>query len=158
MKICRFLLFFFSCWLGMCSLASGAFPWSDLLDKVYEESQDHEFASDKDAVDLFKTTIWIDIDLWPDKDKKLKDRFSFWLWWSVIARTTWFLLRVVVILAIPMLLVAGIRVILSRGDEWKMTEALKTAGYVVLWIFLALSSILIVYLIISLTRSNLDVI
>lgn len=150
------LFIFFVSTVCPVSIIYAVFPWADLLDKAYEESQDHEFSSDKDAVDLFKTTIWIDIDLW--KDKKLKDRFSFGLWWSVIARTTWFLLRVVVILAIPMLLYAWIRIMLSRGDEWKMKEALKTAWYVVLWIFLALSSILIVYLIISLTRTNLDVI
>lgn len=155
-KLIRLFVFFFSS-ICLLSFSYAVFPWADLLDKAYEESQDHEFASDKDAVDLFKTTIGIDIDLGKNKEE-WKKWYSFWLEWSVIARTTWFLLRVVVILAIPMLLYAWIMVMLSRGDEWKMKEALKTAWYVVLWIFLALSSILIVYLVISLTRTNLDVI
>jgi len=41
------------------------------------------------------------------------------------------MLRLVVILAIPMLLYSGITIMLAAGDEGKLKEALKNIAYVV---------------------------
>ena len=142
--------------------------WADLLDKVYDLPQTYQHASDKDADDFFKTKVSVDaggiIDgIWSElKDGELDwdgDRSgAFWLKWSVISRTAQFMLRLVAILAIPMILYAWIKIILSKGDEWQMKEWLKLVWYIVLWILVALWSVLIVYLIVSLTWSNLDLI
>ena len=132
--------------------------FADALDIVYDEPQGREYASDKDAEDLFDTKIGLDINLWKalDWDKSNNDEiFDFWLKWSVIAKTTQFLLRMVVILAVPMLLYTGIKIALAAGDEAKLKESLKQVWMVLLWVFVALLSVVIVFLIISITRSNL---
>lgn len=116
----------------------------DLLDKVYDIPMDYGYASEADAEDMLDTKISI---WWSSKLKE-----------SVIVKTSRFMLRVSVVFAIAMVLYSGIKIALSVWDEWKFKEALKHLLFVLLWVFLALMSVAIVYIIISITRTNLDVI
>lgn len=127
---------------------------NDLLDDVFDEPQRYDYTSDADADDLFNTQVWIWIDLGRNWNA------AWWflnigLDWSVIARFAQLLLRLTVILWIPMLMYAGIRIMLSMWDEAKLKESLKHVGMVALGLFVAMMSVAIVYLIISITRSNL---
>ncbi len=127
--------------------------WDDLLEQVFDEPQDYQYASDRDAEDLFDTKIglWVDLgNIWNDEPV-----LSIWLNGSIIAKTAQFLLRVTVLLAIPMILYGAIKLMLARWDEGKFKEALRHIAYVALWVFLALMSVWIVYIIVSLTRTNL---
>jgi len=128
--------------------------WDDLLEQVFEESQDYWFAEDADAEDLFDTKISIWIWNW-DGDGEAEVWDLFWLNGSVIARAAQRLLRLTVILGIPMVMIAGIKIMLAQWDEAKLKEWLKLLWFVALGIFVALMSVVIVYLIISITWSNL---
>jgi len=119
--------------------------WEDLLDKVYDEPHNYWYTSEADAEDLLDTKISIGTS-WA------------WLRESVIVKTSRFMLRFAAVLWIAMLLYSGIKIALSFWDEWKFKEALKHLWFVLLWLFLALMSVAIVYIIISITRTNLDVI
>lgn len=74
------------------------------------------YSSDLEAEDLFDTTNTIDIN---------KGNISLVQKDSVFVRFARFLLRLAVILAIPMIIFAAVKVILSSGDEGKMRDALK---------------------------------
>ncbi len=117
--------------------------WADLLEKAFEEAIDQEYASDIEGDEI----------LWK---KSLNISFDWiWLQWPIISRIAQFMLRMTVILAVPMVIYSGIRIMLAAGDSAKFTEALKHVWYVVLWVFLALISVMIVLLIISITNTNL---
>jgi len=75
---------------------------------------------------------------------------------SIFVRMTRFLMRIAVVLAVPVLLFIWVKLILAFGDEWKMKEALKQVWYVLWWLFLALMSVMLIYLVTSLTRSSVD--
>ena len=104
------------------------------------------YTSDIEADDMFNTnaslTIW-----WPNS----------WLWTSdsVLVRLARFLMRIWVMLWIPLLIFGWIKVALSLGDKWKLVEALKLIWYMIGWLLLILLSVMIVFLITSLTRSSL---
>jgi len=127
---------------------------NDLLEDVFEEPQDYGYTSDADESDLFNTQVWI----WIDLGRNWNAAWWFlniWLNGSVIARAAQLLLRLTVILWIPMLLYSGIRIMLSLWDEAKLNESLKHVWMIALGLFIALMSVAVVYLIISITRSNL---
>ncbi len=115
----------------------------DLLKQAYDQAQRREYAADQEWEEiLWSSTLNI----------------SFWwfeLQWPIISRIAQFMLRLVVILSIPMLLYSGITIMLAAGDSGKLVEALKHVWYVVLWVFIALASVMIVLLIISITNTNL---
>ncbi|USN55960.1 MAG: hypothetical protein H6765_05380 [Candidatus Peribacteria bacterium] len=75
---------------------------------------------------------------------------------SVMVRLARFLLRLIVLIGITMVIYAGIRIALALGDKGKLTSALKLLGQVVLGILLALSSVMIIYLVTALMRSSLN--
>lgn len=128
---------------------------NDLLDEVFEQPKDvYEYVSEADAEDLFNTKLSIGIWNW-DGDGKAEVWDLLWLNGSVISRFATLLLRLTVILWIPMLLYSGIKIMLSLWDEAKLKEAFKHVGMVALGLFLAMMSVAIVYLIISITKSNL---
>lgn len=135
------LLLFWSLFWSQNALAQTR----DLLDKVYDIPMDYGYASEADADDMLDTKI----SLWSG-GPGLKE--------SIVVKTSRFMLRVVVVFAIAMVLYSGIKIALSLGDEWKFKEALKHLWFVLLWVFVALMSVAIVYIIISITRTNLDVV
>lgn len=65
------------------------------------------------------------------------------------------MLRLAVVLAIPLLLYSGIKIMLALGDAGKLNTAIKEAWLVAAWVLIALLSVAIIYLITSLTRSSL---
>lgn len=118
----------------------------DLLKQAFSEAQDWEYASEEE---------WDDI-----LGRKSFDLVSWLTWngrlqWPIISRIAQFMLRMVVVLAIPMILYSAITIMLASWDESKLTEGLKRIWYVVLWVFIALASVMIVLLIISITNTNL---
>ncbi len=76
---------------------------------------------------------------------------------SIFVRMTKFLLRFSVILMIPIFVFIGIKFVLAFWDEWKMKEALKQIWYVSVGVLLALFSVMIIYLVSSMTRSGVSV-
>lgn len=140
---------FFLQFLGISSASS-----NDLLNEVFNEPQNLEYVSDADADDLFNTRVWVGVDLGRDGNAAWWF-LNLWLNGSVIARFAQMLLRLTVILWIPMLMYTGIKIMLSIWDEAKLKESLKHVGMVALGLFIAMMSVAIVYLIISITRSNL---
>lgn len=117
--------------------------WADLLQKAYDEAQDRDYASDAE---------WDEI-LWR---KSLNISFGWVeLQWPIISRVAQFMLRMTVILAVPMVIYSWIRIMLAAWDSAKFSDALKHVWFVVLWVFLALASVMIVLLIISITNTNL---
>lgn len=98
------------------------------------------YAVDAEADDLFNSTIEIGSG---DGD-------------SIFVRFTRFLLRATVVLAVPMILYSAIRISMSFGDSTKLNETLQHLWYVAGWLMLALLSVMIIYLITSLTRSSVD--
>lgn len=110
----------------------------DLLRQSYDRVFDYDYALDKEA----------------------RDMFGWWavLWWgnydSVVVRAGRLLIRVAVLLAVPMFMYLWIKLALAVGNESKMREVYKQAGYVAVGILLALMSVMIVYFIIAFFRSN----
>ena len=130
---------------------------NDLLEKAFNESHDQWLSSEADGDDiLWSASFWINLDFWNLLDGDPDTDFvSAGLDGPIISRVAQFMLRLVVILAIPMLLYSGITIMLAAGDEGKLKEALKNIAYVVVWVMVALASVMIVLLIISITNSNL---
>lgn len=129
------------------TLSTSVFATNDRLKDAYKDSHQDAWSADAEASDLFDTTIGLDID---------KKGASFGQRDAIFVRFTRFLLRLAVILGVPMIIFAALKLIWSRGDEWKMKDALKQIGYVAIGILLALASVMIIFLISSLTRSSLD--
>ncbi len=141
-------------WLVWCWPLVVAAVSDDLLEQVYRLPQDIWYAEDADAEDLFDTKISIGI--WNgDWDWQVEWSDLIWLNGSVIARAAQFLLRITVLLGIPMIIFAGIKIMLAQWDEAKLKDWLKLLWLVALGIFVALMSVAIVYIIISITWSNL---
>lgn len=124
----------------------------DRLKKTFKESHQPSgwswdpFSSDIEADDMFNTNAAV----------------SVWGWWvslwtsdSVFVRFGRWLMRIWVMLSIPILLFWAIRVMLAMWDSWKLKEALKQVWMLVLWLLLLLWSVMIIFLITSLTRSAL---
>lgn len=113
----------------------------DLLRQSYDRVFDYDYALDKEARDMFGW--WIQISSW-------------WAWNydSVVVRAGRLLIRVAVLLAVPMFMYLWIKLALAVGNESKMREVYKQAGYVAVGILLALMSVMIVYFIIAFFRSN----
>lgn len=74
---------------------------------------------------------------------------------SIFVRATRFMMKATVILAIPMMIFAALKLIFSMWDEAKLKESLIQIWYVAWWVVLALMSVMIIYFITSLTRSNI---
>lgn len=127
-----------------------------------------------DLVESYKKGKPVPWKMWEAMEKYIKWEISkaelaaiIWVWLvediknntvendSILVRFARFLLRLVVILAIPMIIIAGLKVIWSRGDEGKMKDALKQIGYVAIGLLIALASVMIIFLITALTRSSL---
>lgn len=120
----------------------------DRLNNAYDRSHNaatNPYATDVEADDLFDTNLGIEI----GQGGGLKQQDS------VLVRVTRFMMRLAIILAIPVLLYSAVKIILSMGDDGKMQESLKEVGYVVGGMLLVLFSVMIVFLITSLTRSSL---
>jgi amino acid transporter len=66
------------------------------------------------------------------------------------------MLKLAILAAIPMILYAGIKIVLSLGDEGKLKSALVEIGHIAIGILLALLAVMIIYIITSLTRGTLD--
>ena len=130
-----------------------AFWWApdDWLRDSYQYSHkpptsDKPYTADIEADDMFNTNAALNI-WWPNS----------WLWTSdsVLVRLARFLMRVWVMLWVPLLIFGWIKISLSFGDNWKLMESLKLLWYMVWWLVLILMSVMIVFLITSLTRSSL---
>lgn len=144
----RYLLLCFLFFAGL-TLSTSVLAVDDWLKDAYFESHNNQqdpYSADAEAGDLFYTT----------NSDMISDAFGIKENDSILVRFARFLLRLVVILAIPMIIIAGLKVIWSRGDEGKMKDALKQIGYVTIGILLALASVMIIFLITALTRSSLN--
>lgn len=121
----------------------------DWLSNAFDRSHkaaSNPYATDVEADDLFETntslTIW-----WPNS--------GLWTSDSVLVRLTRFMMRLSVILAVPLIMYCAIKIMLALGDEWKLKEAIKHIAYVIAWVLLILFSVMIIFLLTSLTRSSL---
>lgn len=74
---------------------------------------------------------------------------------SVFVRATRFMMKVAVVLAVPMIIFAALKMVFSLWSEEKLKEAVKQIALVAGWVLLALLSVMIIYVITSLTRSSL---
>jgi hypothetical protein len=74
---------------------------------------------------------------------------------SLFVRTTRFMMKAAVVLSIPMIIFAALKMVFSLWSEEKLKDAVKQVGLVAGWILLVLFSVMIIYLITSLTRSSL---
>ena len=123
---------------------------NDRLKDVYTPSHDSDqnpYASDVEADDLFNTNASITIGQWGGLGTSD----------SVLVRATRFMMRLWIVLAVPILIYCAIRIMLALWDEWKLQEALKHVWTVLWGVLLILLSVMIIYLITSLTRSSLDI-
>lgn len=127
-----------------------------------------------DLIDQYKQ--WVSLD--PDIDQAIQDYLAAEGLWkdlgiakvnlmnaidgapialndSVFVRATRFMMKATVILAIPMMIFAALKLIFSMWDEAKLKESLIQIWYVAWWVVLALMSVMIIYFITALTRSNI---
>jgi hypothetical protein len=74
---------------------------------------------------------------------------------SIFVRLTRFMMLAVVVLSVPMVIFSAIKIMLSMGDRAKLMDALKQIAWVAAGIIIALMSVMIIYLVTSLTRSSL---
>lgn len=140
-------------WLLLCTASTVlavafAVNEKDRLNQAYDRSHKaaaNPYSSDIEADDLFDTSLGLEIGAW---------------WWlkqqdSVMVRITRFTMRLAIVLAIPVLLYAAIKIMLSLWDDGKLQESLKQVAYVVAGMLLVLFSVMIIFLVTSLTRSSL---
>lgn len=73
---------------------------------------------------------------------------------TIFTRLAKFLLRITIYIAVPVLLYVALKIIFARGDSVKMEKAWKDIAQVIWWVMLALLSIAIVYVLLSLTSSS----
>jgi Type IV secretion system pilin len=119
---------------------------NDLLNKVTQDTRTYETIIDKEASDVFNDALWMKYDpkTWLEVEK-----FD-----SLIVKVTRFMLKLAVILAVPMIIYSGIKIVLSLWDEGKMKKALIEIVHVVVGVILALLAVMIIYIITSLTRGT----
>ncbi len=144
----RYLLLSLFFLVGL-TLSTSVLAANDWLKNAYDQSHNNQadpYSADAEASDLFYTT----------NSGIISDALGIKENDSILVRFARFLLRLVVILAIPMIIITGLKVIWSRGDEGKMKDALKQIGYVTIGILLALASVMIIFLVTALTRSSLN--
>lgn len=146
-------IFFVAIILFTCFLTIGTVLWApeDWLNKSYKYSHkpptsDKPYTSDIEADDMFNTNGAIWIGPW---------WVSVWASDSVLVRLARFLMRIGVMLGVPIIIFWWIKIALSFGDTWKLKEALKLLWYMIWWLLLILLSVMIVFLLTSLTRSSL---
>ena len=146
--------------LSICCLLAfsmNVFSAGDRLTDAYDQSHNtmaEPYSVNAEADDLFDTQI----DLWGTISNAIDgdpDTSGIALSDSIFVRATRFLIRLTIVIGVPMLIFVWIKIALALGDEWKLKEALKLAGYVWAGILLALLSVMIIYLASSLTRSSL---
>lgn len=113
----------------------------DLLKKSYEKVFDYDYATDKEADDLFEGGVQIGGGGAGNYD-------------SIVVRFGRFMIRLTVILAIPVLMYVGIGIVLAGGDDGKVKTLLKQWWYVLAGILLALLCVMIVYFITAFFRTN----
>lgn len=102
---------------------------SELLDTVY-----------KDSKDSVVNVSW---------DKMLEWKSS------VLVKTTNFLLQVTIAIAVTMILYWALMIVLSAWNDTKMKKARNNVILVAAWLILALSSVLIVTIIESISKSSI---
>ena len=120
----------------------------DLLEQAFEKSMEQEQIVDiwntKNAVgnEVFQESIsaTYSIEKWFNAERKE------WLLMNFIR----LLMRIAIIIAIPMIIINAIILIISVSSG-ALTNALKMISYITLWIVIILSSIAIVYLVLSAT-------
>lgn len=116
------------------------FP-NDRLNSAYKESHQPSwwsadpYSSDIEADDMFNSNLPSD---------------------SVFVRFARWLMRVWVMISIPLLIFMGIKIMFSLWDQAKLKKSLTELWYVLLWIIILLASVVIVFLIASITRWNLQ--
>ena len=113
----------------------------DLLKKSYEQVFNYDYATDKEATDLFEWGVQIG---------------GWWAWNydSIVVRFGRFMIRLTIVLALPVLMYVGIGIIMAWGDDGKVKTLLKQGGYVLAGILLALLCVMIVYFITAFFRTN----
>jgi hypothetical protein len=94
----------------------------DRLRDAYEDSHEIQadpYATDIEARDLFNTTNSIDPISGIGGGNLIQQNDS------VFVRFARFMLRLVVLVAVPMLIYAGIRIMFALGDDAKLKETIK---------------------------------
>lgn len=127
----------------------------DRLKETYDLSHQppwssNPYSSNIEADDMFNTNA--NIQIWWNASWA-----PIWLWTSdsVLVRLARFLMRVWVMLWIPLMIIWWIKIALSLWDVWKVKESFKLLWYMLWWLILILFSVMIVFLLTSLTRSSL---
>ena len=142
-------ILFSTCLFLSIFVSTNVFSSNDWLEDAFDQSHNQEYSVQADARDLFDTqidAIW-SIAEW---EVQLND--------SIFVRATRFMMQAVVVLAIPMMIFAALKLIFSLWDEAKLKESLKQIWYVAWWVILALMSVMIIFFITALTRSNIGAI
>jgi hypothetical protein len=151
-KILFYGIFFLSTLAGQYQIFPSQTFATDLLNKAYQESSDHGYVIKNGdnpkwvANEIFGNTTTVNV---------------FWSWdkattqWPYIVRIVKFLIRRTIILAVPIIIWCWIQYVLAVWDSKKEEKSRKTILYVLLWIFLALWSLAIVQLVLTITTRSL---
>ena len=118
----------------------------DAFTKSHRPGDGEPYSFDAEAKDLFDTQIDL---IWSIQEGDIQTADS------VFVKLARFMMQVVVVLAIPMVIYTAIKVMMSMGDKAKLMEALKQVWMVAAGVIIALMSVMIIYLVTSLTRSSL---
>jgi amino acid transporter len=148
------LLCFTSCILSFGQIF--AVSNQDLLREVTKDARQESVIVDKEAKDIFDDHWGIDLNIGDWFDGNPENDVDMWRKDSLFVKVTRFMLKLAILAAIPMILYAGIKIVLSLGDEGKLKSALVEIGHIAIGILLALLAVMIIYIITSLTRGTLD--
>lgn len=133
------------------SMTTTVYANNDLLNQAFDESKRYDTVinpgNDKWAVwwQVFNKTLDVNIGGW---GTQLKEPY--------LIRFTKLILRTTIALSVPIIIWAGIMYATAFGDAGKQKKARSTAIYALLGILLALSSLAIIQLVLSITRSSIE--
>ncbi|MFA7284238.1 MAG: hypothetical protein WC004_00250 [Candidatus Absconditabacterales bacterium] len=137
----------------LCATIHNTYTYAnnDLLNQAFDESKRYDTVinpgNDKGAVggQVFTKTLEVNIGGGGTERKE-----------PYLVRFTKLILRVTIALAVPIIIRAGIMYATAFGDPGKQKKARSTAIYALLGILLALSSLAIIQLVLSVTRSSIE--
>ncbi len=140
-----FVSLFFLVWINITFWAK------DLMEQAFEKSAEQEQIVD---IGNGKNAVWNSV-----FEESMGASWKGWDWFKV-DRKEWLLMhfirlamKIAIIIAVPMIIINAIMLIVST-TSWTLTKALKYISYITLGIVIILSSIAVIYLILSATSST----
>ncbi len=174
------LTLFFSVW-GLF-LLSVTFA-QDLMEQAFGAARSYDAILDlwntKDSVgnEVLResVSVWINENMWQwcfinDQFLNVDQNQCTEMWWDwdiqaidvgakapLLVRITKFLLRMTIVLSITMVIYNAVRYMIEvlNGKDWKSAEAKKNIAWVAWWVILALMSVWIINLVISVPKSSI---